>query len=47
MAFLERVRQAYLERARAHPDRYAVIDATLTIKEVAAAIRQSLEERLA
>lgn len=47
MAFLERVRQAYLERARAHPDRYAVVDATLTIKEVAAAIRQSLEERLA
>lgn len=47
VAFLERVREAYLERARAHPERYAVIDATVKLDEVAAAIRRSLEERLA
>ena len=28
--FLERVRQTYLERAEAHPDRFVVIDATRT-----------------
>jgi len=47
VAFLERVRQAYLERARAHPDRYAVIDATQDIEAVAAEIRKCLAERLA
>jgi dTMP kinase len=47
MAFLERVRQAYLERAQAHPDHYAVIDATQGVEEVAAEIRECLEERLA
>jgi len=47
VAFLERVRRAYLERARTHPERYAVIDATRKLDEVAAAIRRSLEERLA
>jgi len=47
VAFLERVRTAYLERARAHPDRYVVIDATQDIEEVGAEIRKRLEERLA
>ena len=46
MAFLERVRQAYLERAQSHPDQYAVIDATQEMEKVAAAIRECLEERL-
>ncbi len=47
MAFLERVRQAYLDRAQAQPERYAVIDATQDMENVAAAIRRCLEERLA
>lgn len=46
-AFLERVRQAYLERARAHPERYAVIDAGQPVEQVGRAIRETLEERLA
>lgn len=47
MAFLERVRHAYLERANAHPDRYAVIDAEQDMDAVAEAIRRALAERLA
>lgn len=45
-AFLERVRNAYLERARAHPDRYVVVDASRDIEHVGAAIRATLENRL-
>ena len=45
-AFLERVREAYLERAEAHPERYVVIDASQDIDSVSAAIRTSLEEHL-
>jgi len=47
LAFLERVRQSYLERARAHPDRYALIDATQALEKVNAEIRRCLEQRLA
>lgn len=46
-AFLQRVRQAYLERARAHPDRYVVIDADQGLEQVAAAIRTTLDKHLA
>ncbi|MBS3744311.1 MAG: dTMP kinase [Wenzhouxiangellaceae bacterium] len=45
-AFLERVRNAYLDRARAHPDRYVVVDASSDIEHVGAAIRATLENRL-
>jgi len=47
LAFLERVRQSYLERARAHPDRYALIDATQALEKVNAEICRCLEQRLA
>ncbi|MEX2500081.1 MAG: dTMP kinase [Wenzhouxiangellaceae bacterium] len=46
-AFLERVRQAYLDRARAHPDRYVVIDAGQGLEQVGDAIRATLEKYLA
>jgi len=45
-AFLERVRQAYLQRAHAHPERYVVIDASQDLDRVGEAIRASLEEHL-
>ncbi|MDT8439222.1 MAG: dTMP kinase [Wenzhouxiangellaceae bacterium] len=44
--FLERVRQAYLERAARAPGRYAVIDASRTQAQVAEAICAALEARL-
>jgi dTMP kinase len=40
--FFEAVRAAYLERARRDPKRIRVIDASLTMDEVAAAIRNQL-----
>ena len=44
VAFFRRVRKVYLERARAHPERYAVIDASAdeetTTKRVLAAISE-------
>jgi dTMP kinase len=40
--FFEAVRAAYLERARRDPRRIRVIDASLTMDEVAAAIRNEL-----
>ena len=45
--FLERVRQAYLERARARPERFAVIDAGEPRKSVTNRIRKVLADRLA
>jgi len=44
--FLNRVRETYLERARAHPARYVVIDATQTPDQVGAAIERALETHL-
>jgi dTMP kinase len=43
--FFERVRDGYLLRARAEPDRVAVIDATASVDEVAARIMQVLESK--
>jgi dTMP kinase len=45
-AFFERVRAAYLERARAEPERIAVVDAAGSLEEVAAAIQALLAQRL-
>ena len=42
-AFFERVRQGYLERAAAFPDRYVVVDATKELSEV----QRSLESVMA
>lgn len=44
--FLERVRQTYLERARARPERYALIDASRPAADVSASVRQIVRERL-
>ena len=46
MAFQERVRAAYLHRAVAAPERYAVIDASAPLAEVQAAVAAVLEQRL-
>lgn len=47
LAFMERVRAAYLSRAQADPDRYVVLDATRSIDEVKAHIASILASRLA
>lgn len=44
--FFERVRDAYLARARGEPERFAIIDAVAGVDEVATNIRQALETRL-
>jgi len=44
--FFERVRQAYLERAAAEPQRFAIIDASQDMARVHADIRAQLAERL-
>ena len=41
--FFERVRSAYLERARREPDRFRVIDASGDVDTVAAAVRAALQ----
>jgi dTMP kinase len=43
--FFERVRDGYLRRARAEPDRMAVIDAAASVDEVAARITEVLESK--
>ncbi|MBT8040551.1 MAG: dTMP kinase [Xanthomonadales bacterium] len=45
-AFFERVRQAYLERAKAQPDRFEVIDASLTPDAVWSQIADVLRQRV-
>lgn len=45
-AFFERVREAYLERAAAEPDRFIVIDASRAVEEVSRAISDSLDDLL-
>lgn len=45
-AFHERVRAAYLERAAAEPDRYRVIDASGSVDEVRAGLRDALGDWL-
>jgi dTMP kinase len=44
--FFERVRSAYLERAGAEPERFAVIDAAQGVDAVWVQIERALEERL-
>ena len=46
IAFFERVRTAYLARAAAAPDRFAVIDASGSVGEVWARVSSVLEKRL-
>lgn len=43
LAFFHRVRQCYLERAKAHPDRYRVIDAGREAQRVRETIMQILD----
>lgn len=47
LAFMERVRAAYLARAQRDPDRYVVLDATRPIDEVQAQIARTLASRFA
>ena len=42
-AFFERVRQGYLERAAAFPDRYVVVDAAQELSEVQASLEAMME----
>jgi len=44
--FHERVRQSYLDLARAEPDRFLVLDATLPVDDLAAAIRDRVSDLL-
>ncbi|MFC4307551.1 dTMP kinase [Steroidobacter flavus] len=44
--FFERVRAAYLDRARQAPKRFVVIDATESLEAVTVAIQQAIAERL-
>ena len=46
VAFFERVREAYLDRAQAAPERFAVIDASKEIEDVWSQIRRVLRENL-
>jgi dTMP kinase len=45
LAFMERVRAAYLSRAQADPERYVVLDATRPIEQVDADITRALTSR--
>ena len=47
MAFFERVRAAYLDRAKADPDRYSIVDASQSLPEVQSSIQSVLDELMA
>ena len=44
-SYQEKVRQAYLEMAKAEPERYVVIDATLSREEIFEIIKNELVKR--
>jgi dTMP kinase len=44
--FFERVRHSYLKLAKAHPERFAVVDADQTIDKAALAIQTAMKQRL-
>ena len=46
LEFFRRVREVYLERAHAHPERYAVIDARADVATVTAHMTRAISERL-
>lgn len=46
LAFFQRVRAAYRERAQADPERYAVIDASRSLEEVQQQLQSKLEQLL-
>lgn len=46
LQFFEAVREAYLERARAEPERFLVIDASRPLDAVQSDLRRSLQQRL-
>jgi len=46
LAFLERVRQSYLDRAARYPERFVVIDASASEGQVWTEIEQTLESRV-
>jgi len=43
--FFERVRQAYLDLSKQHPDRICTVDASLTLEQVQQQIKQQLQDR--
>lgn len=43
--FFERVRNAYLDLAKQHPDRICTVDASLTLEQVQQQIKQQLQDR--
>ena len=43
--FFERVRQAYLDLAKQHPERICTVDASQTLEQVQQQIKQQLQER--
>lgn len=45
-AFFERVRECYLQRAKAEPERFQIVDATLSLTQVQDAIRTILQKIL-
>jgi dTMP kinase len=44
--FHERVREAFLELAKAHPDRYLVLDATKDPSQISKAVQAAVRELL-
>lgn len=44
--FFKRIRQVYLKRAQAEPERFVIVDASQTITHVEQAIKKTLQQRL-